>query len=93
MLLVKFKKQLIYFLLYQCPIADWKKEERKFCPFCTSIYDTLANAKAECKQDPNCNVIYDLFCDGSGYFCSCPMNRVITQTHPDAIDCIYTKNE
>ena len=69
----------------------WKKEYKKFCPFCNKTYETAQEAKMGCKFDPNCNVIYDLFCDAIGYFCQCPLNSIVSQTHPHAIDCIYIK--
>ena len=62
-----------------------------FCPFCERTYETLDEAKNGCEQDPNCNVIYDLFCDTTGYFCTCPLTAVVSQTHSKAIDCVYTK--
>ena len=38
-------------------------------------------------------VIYDMFCDGVGYFCICPRMKIIKQTHPRGIDCLYEKIE
>lgn len=43
-------------------------------------------------------VIYDMFCDGVGYFCTCSEDqnaedRYIPQVHPRGIDCIYEKIE
>ena len=71
---------------------NWVKEKKKFCPYCNRTYYSLANAKLACENDPERNVIYDLFCDNSGYFCICPFTSVLRQTHPRGIDCIYVKN-
>jgi hypothetical protein len=73
-----------------CP-DGWKKEQKKFCPFCNSTYDTMSEAKSACEEDQDCNVIYDLFCDDIGYFCICPFVFVVEQTHPKGVDCIYVK--
>ena len=74
-------------------IGLWTKEERKFCPFCNSTYDTLEDAKFACEQDENCRVVYDLFCDDIGYFCICPIDSIVTQFHPRGNDCVYWKEE
>ena len=74
-------------------LDGWKKEDKKFCPYCTSTYNTMGEAKLACQKDPDCKVIYDLFCDGLGYFCICPIESVIVQTHPRGIDCIYVKKD
>ena len=44
-------------------------------------------------KDVNDHVIYDMFCDGVGYFCICPRVQIIQQTHPRGIDCVYEKIE
>ena len=80
--------------IFNLPYLDgWKEEKKKFCPFCNSTYDTMAEAKSACEDDQNGNVVYDLFCDNVGYFCICPLTAVLTQTHPRGIDCIYVKND
>ena len=72
-------------------MVGWRKEYGKFCPFCSRTYETLDGAKTACDDDSHCNVIYDLFCDLNGYFCECPIDSLIPQTHPHGIDCVYTK--
>ena len=71
----------------------WTEETKKFCPFCNSTYDTIVEAKTACEQDQECKVIYDLFCDNVGYFCTCPFNSIVEQTHSKGIDCVYIKDE
>ena len=51
----------------------------------------MKEAKTACLKDSRCRVIYDLFCDGLGYFCTCPVWSVREQTHPKALDCIHVK--
>ena len=53
----------------------------------------MEDAKDNCRSDPNCGIIYDLFCDGVGYFCICPIEDVIKQAHPNGIDCIYKRKK
>ena len=43
-------------------------------------------------DDVNDMVIYDMFCDGVGYFCVCPYNNIIEQTHTRGIDCLFSKS-
>ena len=75
-------------------LDGWKKEDKKFCRYCTSTYDTMEEAKLALQKDQGMpKVIYDLFCDGVGYFCICPLESVIVQTHPRGIDCIYVKKD
>ena len=62
-----------------------------FCPFCNKTYHTMKEAEQSCKTDSTCEIIYDLFCDGVGYFCTCPIEALIKQKHPNGIDCIYRK--
>ena len=38
-------------------------------------------------------VIYDMFCDGVGYFCTCPEDEMLIQTHPRGIDCAYVERK
>ena len=38
-------------------------------------------------------VIYDMFCDGVGYFCTCPEEEMVKQTHPRGIDCVYVERK
>ena len=70
---------------------QWNVEQKRFCPFCNNTYSTIEEAKAECSRDQDCNVIYDLFCDDVGYFCDCPIDSLITQTHARGIDCVHLK--
>ena len=72
-------------------LGKWKKENKKFCHKCNEVYDTMKEAKTACLKDSSCRVIYELFCDDLGYFCTCPMWSVREQTHPKAVDCIYVK--
>ena len=73
------------------PLIVFMKEECQFCPFCNDTYNTMEEARITCKLNPECNLIYDLFCDGAGYFCSCPISSVKNQTHSKGIDCIYKR--
>ena len=68
----------------------WKKRDKYFCRTCTNPYDTMLEAIFHMK-DVNDKVIYDMFCDGVGYFCICPRAQIIKQTHPRGIDCLYEK--
>ena len=43
-------------------------------------------------ENVNGQVIYDIFCDGEGYFCTCPYDAIKKQTHPKGIDCLYIKD-
>ena len=65
----------------------WKKHHKYFCRFCNSTYDTMMEATLGLENMND--VIYDMFCDGVGYFCICPFDSIIKQTHPKGIDCIY----
>ena len=78
-------------MIFYLFLDGWKKEDKKFCPSCTGTYDTLGEAKLACEKEQDCNVIYDLFCDNVGYFCICPFDSVVEQTHPRGIDCIHVK--
>ena len=51
----------------------------------------LKNVKNEI--DGKKMVIYDMFCDGVGYFCTCPEEEMIKQTHPMGIDCVYVERK
>ena len=73
--------------------GKWDIQDKKFCPKCDVVYETLAEAKLACAKDNTCRVIYDLFCDNKGYFCTCPMWSVRVQTHPKGVDCIHVKVE
>ena len=73
--------------------GKWDIQDKKFCPKCDVVYETLAEAKLACAKDNTCSVIYDLFCDNKGYFCTCPMWSVRVQTHPKGVDCIHVKVE
>ena len=42
-------------------------------------------------NDASNKVIYDMFCDGVGYFCICPRMQIKKQSHPKGIDCVYEK--
>ena len=53
----------------------------------------MEEAKIACEQDQACKVIYDLFCDKLGYFCICPFDSLVKQTHPRGIDCVYVKDD
>ena len=72
-------------------LQEFQKEDGHFCPFCNTTYNTLQDAIVGCKPDPDCNIIYDVFCDGVGYFCTCPIESLIKQSHPNGIDCIYKR--
>ena len=45
------------------------------------------------KIDGKKQVIYDMFCDGVGYFCTCPEEEMVKQTHPRGIDCAYVERK
>lgn len=75
------------------PLWGWTQQKKKFCPTCDSTYDTIEEAFWACEQIQDCKVVYDLFCDGEGYFCICPINTVVQQTHPRGLDCLYTKDK
>ena len=66
---------------------------RMFCPYCNKTFNTFDDAKNDCRFDQSCGIIYDLFCDGKGYFCICPTEALIKQTHPNGIDCIYKRRK
>ena len=70
----------------------WTKLDKHFCRFCNSTYDTMMEAIVGL-ENVNDQVIYDMFCDGVGYFCICPLDSIIKQTHPRGIDCLYTKEK
>ena len=71
-------------------IVFWKKGGQ-FCPFCNGTYGTLEEAVISCKPNAECDLIYDLYCDGAGYFCTCPISSVMNQTNPKGIDCVYKR--
>ena len=66
-------------------------EDKKFCRRCSTPYDSLEEAKSACENEKNCAAVYDLFCDGKGYFCTCNVFSVFEQTHRNGMDCIYHK--
>ena len=76
----------------------WEKKDKYFCRNCTNNkgYDTMMEAILDLKNVGNeingkKMVIYDMFCDGVGYFCTCPREEMIKQTHPRGIDCVYVE--
>ena len=64
--------------------------DKHFCPYCNYTYDTMREAMVGLKNK-NDMVIYDMFCDGVGYFCACNYDDIVKQTHPRGIDCLYAK--
>ena len=78
-------------IIYFTELGKWKKENKRFCPKCNEVYDTMIDAKTACLKDSSCRIIYDLFCDDLGYVCTCPIWSVHEQTQSKALDCIYVK--
>ena len=74
-------------------ITGWHQEQNKFCTSCTSYHDTIEEAKSSCEQDPSCEAVYDLFCDGVGKFGTCEAFTVVDQTHPKGVDCVHRKGK
>ena len=56
-----------------------------------SYHDTLDEAKNSCTQNPYCDAVYDLFCDGAGKFGTCKTFSVVDQSHPNGLDCVHRK--
>ena len=67
------------------------KEDHKFCKRCSTFHETFDEAKLACEKEKNCEAVYDLFCDGSGSFCTCNAFSIIKQAHPKGMDCIHRK--
>ena len=65
--------------------------DKYFCEFCNMTFDTIVEAIVAL-DGVNDMVIYDMFCDEVGYFCVCPYNDIIEQTHKRGIDCLYSKS-
>ena len=86
---------MIFQFILSCNLILFKvefiQEMGRFCPYCNATFNNMEEAKEACRPDDKCGIIYDLFCDGEGYFCICPSEALIKQTHRDGIDCIYKK--
>ena len=80
-----------YFTSYVTAEGSWKKMDKHFCQFCNMTFETMSEAIVAL-DGVNNMVIYDMFCDGVGYFCVCPHNDIIEQTHKNGIDCLYSKS-